>query len=364
VDDLRPPEVDAPQRRAKTRWNYKRIGVALAALIILISTVAYGGYSLAYKFINGAKKEKSAQENVKVAAKVSKPPSTTTTTEPKYIKYVVEKGDSYYAIALKYGTTVEEIKKLNGVEESNNNLQIGMSLKVPAKETAETSVEKPVDKPQDEDEEEKTLKNKSQIEVSSKEISRGPSDNKKVALTFNAGASSEATPRILKALKDTGVKGTFFLTGKWIEDNPELTKKIAEQGHEIGNFTHTHPDLIKATNNEIVYQLNKMEEILGKTASVSSKPLFRAPYGARDARVLRVASNAGYRSIYWTNDSLDHRSTMKPEQVKNRVLAALNNGSIILMHCGSNQTAEILQELIEEIESRGYEIGTVSELFD
>jgi peptidoglycan/xylan/chitin deacetylase (PgdA/CDA1 family) len=302
--------------------------------------------------------ERIAAKPVEVASSKVTPPSTTTTTEPQYRKHIVKRGDSYYGIALKYDTTVEEIKRLNeGVDDKD--LQIGMELKIPTK-GATAAVE---DKPKVEEEDNKAIEQQPDIEVSSTEISRGLTDKKRIVLTFDAGASSEATPRILKELRDADIKAVFFLTGKWVEDNPQLTKKIAGQGHTIGNHTYSHSDLTKLdTNNEIVSELSKMERVVNDTAGVSTKPLFRPPYGARDSRVLRVAANAGYRSIYWTIDSLDWKQTMTPEQVKNRVLAALSPGAIILMHCGSDQTAEILPDLIEGIKSRGYKIVTIPEL--
>lgn len=369
MQDIRSPDTRRSRRRARTRWNYKRIGIALAALIVISAIATYGGYSLMHRFSVGAekaeekieKKEQVATKPVEVASSVVEPPPTTTTTEPSHKTHTVKRGDTYFGIALKYDTSVEAIKKLNGIVDDNRGLQIGVELKIPSKEASAIVDEKS----QVRDEEDKLVEEPQDIEVSSEEIFRGPVDKKKIVLTFDAGASSEATPHILKALKDANVKATFFLTGKWVEENKELTKKMVAQGHRIGNHTYSHPDLTKLqSNNDIVYELNKMEEFIGNVADVSTKPLFRPPYGARNDRVLRVAANAGYRSIYWTVDSLDWKQTMKPEQVKNRVISALTPGAIILMHCGSNQAAEILPELIEEIESRGYEIVTIAEMFE
>ncbi|MDP2211417.1 MAG: polysaccharide deacetylase family protein [Candidatus Aquicultor sp.] len=234
-----------------------------------------------------------------------------------------------------------------------------MVLKVPVKElppeeAAKTQVEDEV----------ATSAGQPAMKASAKELFKGPVDKKRVALTFDAGEASEATPRILEALKVAKVKGTFFLTGKWIEENAELTKKIVSEGHSAGNHSYSHVDFTKQTDNEIVYQLSKADELLMSLTKTSMKPIFRPPFGARDGRVLRVAARAGYTSIYWTVDSLDWKQGMKPEQVKNRALAGLTNGAIVLMHCGSSQTAEILPGLIKDIESRGYELVTVPELFE
>jgi len=360
LEDIRTPETSKPQRRVGIRWNYKRIAVALAVVIFAVSLIGYGTYSLAKLIFAGSGPKSVAEKPVKVAAAVyAAPSSTTTTTEPKHIKYTVKEGDSYYLIALEYSTTIEEIKKLNRVSDDDNDLKIGMVLKVPVKELPPEEAAKA--QVQDE-----TAASAGQpaMKASAKELFKGPVDKKRVALTFDAGEASEATPRILDALKDAKVKGTFFLTGKWIEENAELTKKIVSEGHSVGNHSYSHVDFTKQTDNEIVYQLSKADELLMSLTKTSMKPIFRPPYGARDGRVLRVAARAGYTSIYWTVDSLDWKQGMKPEQVKNRTLAGLTNGSVVLMHCGSSQTAEILPGLIKDIESRGYELVTVPQLFE
>lgn len=360
MEDIRTPETSKPQRRVGIRWNYKRIAVALAVVIFAVSLIGYGTYSLAKLIFAGSGHKSVAEKPVKVAAAVyAAPSSTTTTTEPKYIKYTVEEGDSYYVIALKYATTIEEIKKLNRVSAGNNDLKIGMVLKVPVKELSPEEAAKA--KAEDEV---AAAAGKPAMKASAKELFKGPADKKRVALTFDAGEASEATPRILTTLKDANVKGTFFLTGKWIEENPELTKKIASEGHIIGNHSYSHIDFTKQTDNEIVYQLSKTEALLTGLTKTSMKPIFRPPFGARDGRVLRVAAKAGYTSIYWTVDSLDWKHGIKPEQVKNRTVAGLANGVIVLMHCGSGQTADMLPGLIKDIESRGYELVTVPELFE
>ncbi len=252
------------------------------------------------------------------------------------IEYTVKSGDSLYAISLKYNTTVDELEKLNGIDKkSEGRLSIGRVLKIPTK-----------------------------IELSDKEITRGPTSAKKIALTFDVGSESGATPQILKALADANVNATFFLTGEWAEKNPELARSIAGGGNLIGNRTDTHPNLTKLTNSEIVKELESAENKIRKETGVSSKPLFRAPYGARDQRVLKVAASAGYRSVHWTVDSLDLSPSMTANQVKNRILANLSNGAIILEHCDSQQTAQILPSLIREIQARGYKIVTVPGLFE
>lgn len=195
------------------------------------------------------------------------------------------------------------------------------------------------------------------------ELKQGQTGGDKIALTFDAGASSKPTPSLLAALESKGVRSTFFLTGKWVESNRELTRQIAAAGHEIGNHTYSHPDLRKLTDDEIREQLARTEELVQSTAGVSTKPFFRPPFGARDSRVLAVARDEGYRSVYWTADSWDaFKKGIKAAEIEERVLERSKDGAIVLMHCGSWPTVEALPEIIDELRSRGYDLVTVSEL--
>lgn len=360
-----------PQARKKARWNYKRIAVALVFAVSVSAIAGYGGYTLAHMLFGGSKaKVKVASKTVTTAKPHEKEsPSATTTTEakkPNYLEHTIKSGDTYYGIALQYDTSVEKIKKLNGVSVDDNNLQVGVVLKIPTKDTVieKEQVQAKDKKEEHVSEDKEPTSAATNIKVSTQEIVRGPAFSKRIALTFDSGVENKATPAILKALKDADVKVTFFLTGKWIEENPGLTREIAEQGHVIGNHTYSHPDLTEETDKDIAYQLSACEELVSKKVGLSTKPLFRPPYGSRDSRVLRVAADNGYRSVYWTLDSLDWKPSMTPDQVKNRILAGLSNGTIVLQHCGSSQSAEIMPDLIKEIQKKGYEIVTVPELFE
>lgn len=185
----------------------------------------------------------------------------------------------------------------------------------------------------------------------------------RVALTFDAGASSVPTPSILKTLRDNGLHVTFFLTGKWCEKNPELVRQIAAEGHEIGNHTYSHPDLRKCTDEEIIDQLARTEELVRSLTGRSTKPYFRPPFGGRDRRVLQVAGEQGYTSVYWSLDCLDaYKKGITADQITQRVLDRIQGGDIVLMHCGSAATAQALPELIAKLKEREFEIVKVSEL--
>jgi peptidoglycan/xylan/chitin deacetylase (PgdA/CDA1 family) len=195
------------------------------------------------------------------------------------------------------------------------------------------------------------------------ELKQGREGTGKIALTFDAGASSKPTPGLLRVLAGKGVKATFFLTGKWVEQNPDLTRQIIAAGHEIGNHTYSHPDLRKLSDDEIREQLAKTEEIVQAVAGVSTKPYFRPPFGGRDERVLRVAAEEGYRCVYWTADSWDgFKKGIKAAEIEDRVLNKAVDGSIVLMHCGSWPTVDALPQIIDSLRARGYDLVRVSDL--
>ncbi len=185
----------------------------------------------------------------------------------------------------------------------------------------------------------------------------------KIALTFDAGASPAPTPSILKTLAANGLHVTFFLTGKWAEQNPELVRQIRSEGHEIGNHTYSHPDLRKLSDSAILDQLKKTDDIIARITGRECDPLFRPPFGGRDKRVLRVVNEAGYTAIYWSLDSWDaFKKGITSKEITDRVMSRVQGGDIILTHCGSQPTADALPGLIRDLEGRGYQIVKVSEL--
>lgn len=198
-------------------------------------------------------------------------------------------------------------------------------------------------------------------------VQRGRDENPWVALTLDAGASAEPVPGILKTLREHNAKITFFLTGAWIKDNPELTREIVADGHEIANHSFTHPDMRNLSDAAIRKELADTEALLQETAGATSRPFFRPPFGAYDERVLRLVEGEGYLPIYWTLDSLDSVGEPKtPAFLLERVTAKLTReqlrGAIILAHCGSQPTAEALPQILDRFAEMGFEVRTVSDV--
>ena len=185
-------------------------------------------------------------------------------------------------------------------------------------------------------------------------------DEKKIAFTMNCAWNDSDIDSILETLEKNQVKITFFIVGEWADKYPEAVKKIYEAGHEIGSHSNTHPHVnnISEEKNleEIQLSVNKIEKITGEKTK-----LYRTPYGEYNDKVIKVAQEKGYYPIQWNLDTLDYKD-LTGEEMWNRIKDKLSNGSIILSHNGTKNTASSLDMLIKNIKEKGYEIVKVSEL--
>ncbi|TMW73363.1 polysaccharide deacetylase family protein [Alteribacter natronophilus] len=198
---------------------------------------------------------------------------------------------------------------------------------------------------------------------------KGPGDQNRVALTFDDGPDPDYTPLILDVLNEFDVPGTFFLMGARATANPDLTRRVSEEGHEIGNHTYWHPDLVEEGDVEIlVDEVQRTEETIADILGFRTR-LFRAPYGFLYEELVEELGTLDYSIIAWDVDSLDWED-LTPEQIAENVTPNVEPGSIILMHDGGapeadrTETAEALREIIPELREQGYEFVTVSELLN
>lgn len=265
--------------------------------------------------------------------------------DDEVVHYVVEKGDTLFNISQRSGIPAEKIKQWNQL--SGDTIYIGQVLILYGK-NKEPAPQQP--KP-----EEPGNYGPSKI------IVRGNPNAKKIALTFDAG-SDIAGIRILDVLKEHNVKATFFLTGKWVEKFPSYAKRIAAEGHEIANHSHSHPDAVKTDSSVFYEDIKKAERIIEETTGVSPRPYFRFPYGSYNKDALETVGKAGYPySIHWTIDTLDWQQPAA-DVIAQRILDKAQNGAIVLMHIGGINTPDGVDQVIPELKKRGYQIVTLSEV--
>lgn len=185
-------------------------------------------------------------------------------------------------------------------------------------------------------------------------------NEKKVALTINCAWTAEDVDLILETLENHNTKITFFMVGEWVGKYQEEVKKINEAGHEIANHSYSHPHV-----NNLSYEKNR-EEIercsnLIKQLTGKETTLYRGPYGEYNNTVINAAEELNHKVVQWNIDSLDWKG-LTGEQMWERINKKLDDGSIILMHNGTENTALSLDIILTNIEEKGFKVVKVSDL--
>ncbi|MFO7891206.1 MAG: polysaccharide deacetylase family protein [bacterium] len=234
----------------------------------------------------------------------------------------------------------------------------------------------------------------------SKNFSRGSKSIKQVALTFDGGSTNNVSQEILDILENKKVKATFFLTGQFIKNYNQTVKRLVKDGHEVGNHTWDHPHITtfadnykhntknKITEKVIYKQLVKTNHLFQVVTGAKMSPYWRAPFGEYNNEILQWAAKTGYKHIGWTHgngwektmDTFDWvaDTTSKiyktAEEIVDKILNydkntnKTLNGSIILMHMGSERKKDFphqkLPELIDGLRDKGLELVTISKLLE
>ena len=200
--------------------------------------------------------------------------------------------------------------------------------------------------------------------AASKFITSVNTTSKVVALTFDDGADGANTNKILDILAKNNVKATFFLTGSGANNHPQYIKNIAAKGHQLGNHSYTHPDFTKLTATQMKSELDRTEALIKSLTEKTTKPIFRAPFGAVNSTVLNGVGAAGYGyTIQWNIDTIDWKG-LTASQINTKVQTNINPGSIVLMHTGAGApgTPLALPTMISQLKAKGYQFVTVSQL--
>ncbi|MDQ6648966.1 MAG: polysaccharide deacetylase family protein [Actinomycetota bacterium] len=201
-------------------------------------------------------------------------------------------------------------------------------------------------------------------------VARGRSDRPLVALTFDAGADTGNTARILDVLAAERVAATFGLTGRWVEANPALARRIAAEGHQLVNHTDDHSSFTGvSTHTGALSQARRSEEVaraeqaIQRVTGTGTAGWFRPPYGDRDAGVDADVGAAGYGvELMWSVDSLGWAGH-SVDDIVNRVLASAGPGMIALFHVGAaSADAAALPRVISGLRSRGFGFGTAAQV--
>ena len=194
----------------------------------------------------------------------------------------------------------------------------------------------------------------------------------RVALTIDTEqrsrpAAADSALRQLDVLLGEGVRVTSFVQGRWAGANPEIARRIAADGHLVGNHSYHHAPLSLMTDEGIRHTVTRAEEVIvSRTGVAAAQPWFRCPYGdgEHDARVLAVLAELGYRNVEWDVDPFDWRPDRTASEVVAAVVAGCRERDVarVLLHSWPDVTVSALPRLIADLRAEGAEFVTIDEL--
>ncbi len=316
----------------------------LAALVLALQ--ACGGDDSAPAATTPAATQNSATPRPSTTAVASDTPSVSGSATPALAagaSYTVQRGDTLYTIANRFGVSVDAIARANGISDPTKIVE-GRVLVIPGAEASQ-----PTEAPSP--------------GAPAQVISRGNRNRMMVAFSFDAGSDVGYTSQILDTLAANGIKASFGMTGTWAEANPDLLRRMANEGHTLINHSWSHPSFVDLTQAQRWEELDRTEQAVRDIAGVAMKPYFRPPFGAYNDSVMADVGSRGYRySIMWTVDSGGWQG-LAADQIVQRCLGQAVSGAIYVFHVGSaSQDGPALQRVVDGLRAAGYSIGSVPDV--
>lgn len=185
-------------------------------------------------------------------------------------------------------------------------------------------------------------------------------DEKKLALTFDAAWGAEDTGELLEILAEFDARATVFAVGDWVRQNPESVRAFYEAGHTIGNHSDAHGAYGEMSYDEQLADLQACSAAVEACVGVRPR-VMRAPSGDWNADTVRAAETLGMQAVQWSVDSLDWQG-LTAEEMVSRVTAAAAPGAILLFHNGVENTPAALREILRVLSAEGYSFVPAEEL--
>lgn len=189
---------------------------------------------------------------------------------------------------------------------------------------------------------------------------KGNVDEKIIAFACNVDWGNENIIPMLDIFSENDINITFFVTGRWAKENPELLKAIFERGHEIGNHGYHHLNYDQLSYERNKEEILKADDVIKSILGIELK-YFAPPAGAYNDYTIKACKDLNYDIIMWSIDTIDWREDSTKDKIKNRVIENIHNSAIVLMH-PKEETVKALPEIISYIFEKGYKIGGISDI--
>ena len=189
------------------------------------------------------------------------------------------------------------------------------------------------------------------------------SKDKVLYLTFDCGYENGYTEKILDVLKEKNVNAAFFCTLPQVKGNPELIKRMINEGHIVGNHTVNHPCMPDLSEEEITKELTKLNESFNKLTGENMR-FMRPPKGEFSENSLAIIQKNGYKTVFWSiaYADWDTNSQKGSDYAVEQVTKQFHNGAVILLHAVSKDNAEGLEKIINTAKEQGYTFKSLDDL--
>ena len=194
----------------------------------------------------------------------------------------------------------------------------------------------------------------------------GDTSKKEICLTFDSGYENGCTAQILDVLQKHHVQAAFFLVGNYLEKNPELVRRMVQEGHIVGNHTYHHRNMSEISEEDAFRQeLESVEALYSEITGQTMKKYYRPPQGVYSEENLKMAQRMGYRTIFWSLAYVDWKNDAQPskEEAFSKLIPRIHNGAIVLLHSTSQTNAAILDALLTRWEQMGYTFISLDALY-
>jgi peptidoglycan-N-acetylmuramic acid deacetylase len=193
---------------------------------------------------------------------------------------------------------------------------------------------------------------------------KGDPSKKDLYLTFDNGYENGYTGQILDVLKKEKVPATFFVTGHYLETAPDLVKRMASEGHIVGNHSWSHPDLTQVGNEKAIEELEMVRKKTEELTGNKTMKYLRPPRGIFSERTMALAKEQGYTHAFWSLAYVDWKTNEQKgaQYAYDNIMKQVHPGAVILLHTVSKDNADALERVLKDLKKQGYTFKSLDDL--